>query len=74
MKDATLRRSELEMAAQAVLGPAVARNWLWRPNRGLARLSPGQLAETSEAGMRVALAELERQAGVRPGAASGRRL
>jgi uncharacterized protein (DUF2384 family) len=60
MTDPARRVMCVEEAARKVFGQK-AKLWMQRPNRRLARLSPWELAESSEAGMRVVLTELGRE-------------
>jgi len=59
MSDSIQRITAVEETAAKLLG-AKAAAWLERPNRQLARLSPRELAGTSEAGLRVVMTVLER--------------
>jgi uncharacterized protein (DUF2384 family) len=53
------RISRVEERSREILGDR-AKAWMKAPNRTLSHLSPHELAETSDAGMRVVLTELER--------------
>jgi hypothetical protein len=56
------RLAALETRAVEVLGRSRATRWMHLRNRSLAKLTPYELAETSDVGYRVALGALESQA------------
>jgi uncharacterized protein (DUF2384 family) len=56
------RVAALENRAVEMLGKSRAERWIYVRNRGLSHLTPIELAETSEAGYRIAVSELEKQA------------
>jgi hypothetical protein len=56
---AGLRLTDLQRRADAVLGPKRATIWMHRPHRQLSGLTPYELAETSDAGLRIAARALE---------------
>jgi uncharacterized protein (DUF2384 family) len=58
MSDPAWRITCVENEARALYGAKAASTWMGRPNRHLARLTPCELAEAGEAGMRVVLAVL----------------